>query len=158
MKSIFRANIFLKLFGFFKIPLIFYVNPNIISLSEKEIRVKIRLRRRTKNHYGTMYFGAIAVGADISTGLFAMHIIEKRGVKMDLLFKDFKINFLKRPAGDVVFVCDEYKKINEQIDEVIKRKVRINKTVKGYAVVPSIDSYNKVCEFELTISLKQSFS
>ena len=156
MTSIFKANWLLKALGFFKIPLIFYVNPKIIFLSEKEIRVKIKLRRRTKNHYGTMYFGAIAVGADISTGLFAMHIAQQRGIKMNLLFKDFKINFLKRPAGDVVFICNEYQKINEQIDEVVKRKVRVNKIVKGYAIVPSIDFHEKVCEFELTISLKQA--
>jgi len=155
MKSLFKANLFLKALGLFKIPLIFYVNPKIISLSDEEIRVRIKLRRRTKNHYGSMYFGALAVGADISTGLFALHLIQQRGVKIDLLFKDFKINFLKRPSSDVVFICDEYQKINEQINEVIETKARVNKRVKGYAVVPSL-SNEKVCDFELTISLKQS--
>jgi len=156
MKSLFKANFFLKALGFFKIPLIWYVNPKVIALSENEIRVKIKLRRRTKNHYGTMYFGAIAVGADICTGLFTLHILQQRKLKMDLLFKDFKINFIKRPAGDVVFVCNDAKKINDLIDKVVDSGIRVNKTVKGYAVIPLVNSKEKVCEFELTISLKQA--
>ena len=51
MKSLFKTNLVLKILGFFKIPLIWYVNPKVILLNEDEIRVKIKLRRRTKNHW-----------------------------------------------------------------------------------------------------------
>ena len=77
MSNLFKTNLYLKTFGFFKIPLIFYVNPKVILLNSEEIKVAIPLNRRTRNHYGSMYFGALAVGADISVGLFAMSLVKK---------------------------------------------------------------------------------
>ena len=92
MDNLLKANLYLKTFGFFKVPLIFYINPKIITLNDEEIKVAIELNRRTRNHYGSMYFGALAVGADISVGLFAMSLVKKSGADMLLLFSERKGN------------------------------------------------------------------
>ena len=44
--------------------MIFYAAPRIIQLDEDGCAVKIPLGFRTKNHLGSMYFGALCVGAD----------------------------------------------------------------------------------------------
>ena len=154
MNYLTKANFYLKTFGFFKIPLIFYVNPKIVSLNDEEIRVAIDLNRRTRNHYGSMYFGALAVGADISIGLFAMHLAKAKDQDVLLLFKDFSMQFHTRAEGKTIFVCQEYKKINEQIASVKRVNRRVNESVSGWAFVPSI-SEEPVCTFKLTLSLKQ---
>jgi len=64
MSELSKAKRMLWLFGFFKIPLIGYVNPKLIKLTDKSMVVKIPLRRKTKNHLGSMYFGALGIGAD----------------------------------------------------------------------------------------------
>tara|TARA_B100000963_G_scaffold360898_1_gene393699 strand:- start:7410 stop:7877 length:468 start_codon:yes stop_codon:yes gene_type:complete len=153
MSNLFKANLYLKAFGFFRIPLIFYINPKIISLTDEEIKVAIKLNRRTRNHYGSMYFGALAVGADISVGLFAMALVKKSGANMGLLFKDFEIQFHKRAEGETIFICHEHEKINNQIASVLRSGKRVNEKVTGKAFVPSA-SQDPVCSFNLTISLK----
>ena len=98
----------IRLFGISKVPLIWYCRPKVIKHTQKEIEVKIPLKYRTKNHLGSMYFGVLAVGADITGGFLAMDSIIKSSRKVALIFKDFKADFLKRPEGDVHFFCKVY--------------------------------------------------
>jgi len=54
-----------------------------------------------------MYFGVLAVGADVTGGFLAMRYIQASTSKIALIFKDFKAEFLKRAEGDVHFVCED---------------------------------------------------
>lgn len=144
----------IKAFTLFKVPLIGSCSPKIIDISKERVEIKIPHKRKTKNHVNSIYFGALAIGADMSIGLLATHHIDLSGQRITLLFKDFKINFLKRAMGDAHFICEEGNLIEELVQKTIQTKDRQNKTIKGYAVCPQI-SDEKVCEFELTLSLKQ---
>ena len=75
----FKENLFLKAFAAFKIPLILFLNPTILQLDENIVRVRIKLSRRSKNHHGSMYFGSLAVGADVAAGALAMKLIRESG-------------------------------------------------------------------------------
>ncbi|NOF59269.1 DUF4442 domain-containing protein, partial [Vibrio cholerae] len=68
-----KANLCLNLFGFFKVPLIWACRPKILSLNDQAVEVRIPLKRRNKNHLNSMYFGVLAVGADVAGGYMAMH-------------------------------------------------------------------------------------
>ena len=85
----FRANFFVKMLGFIKIPLMYFCRPKILYIDDDKVVVKISLRRRTKNHVGSMYFGALAVGADITGGYLALHHTNKINKRINLLFYDF---------------------------------------------------------------------
>ena len=79
----------------------------MVSIDEESVEIKIPLKRRTKNHLGSMYLGALSVGADITSGILALETIKSADKKISLVFKDFKANFFKRAEGDVHFVCKE---------------------------------------------------
>ncbi len=149
-----KQTVFLRAFGFFKIPLLFYVSPTVVHLSEKACAVKIPLNWRTKNHLGSMYFGTLAVGADCAGGLMAVEAIRKSGQKVSLIFKDFKAEFLKRPEADVVFSCQDGPMILEQVKETIRTGERVNRTLKIKATCPSKLGDEPVALFDLTLSLK----
>jgi hypothetical protein len=151
----FKATALLRGFGFLKVPLLYSVKPAVQEISDKRAVVSIPLRRWTKNHLGSMYFGSLAIGADCVVGLMAIHHIEKRGGgKVHLSFKDFKANFLKRPEEDVLFVCDEGEKVARLVDKVLHSGERENLTVNAYASVKS-KPLEPVAEFQLTLSLKK---
>ena len=63
----------LFLLGRFKIPMLGYTAPKLIELNNNKAKVKIKLKRRTKNHLNSMYFGALAVGADVAGGIHAFY-------------------------------------------------------------------------------------
>ena len=148
-----NTNRLIRLFGLTKVPMIWYCRPKVIEHIDEKIEIKIPLRRRTKNHLGSMYFGVLAVGADITGGFLAMDPIQESGRKIALIFKDFKADFLKRPEGDVHFICNDGAAIKELVDKAANSTERFNYKLNIDAVVPSISS-EVVAKFELTLSLK----
>ena len=143
----------IQLFGIMKVPMIWYCRPKVIEHTDEKIEIKIPLKRKTKNHLGSMYFGVLAVGADITGGFLAMDPIQESGRKINLIFKDFKADFLKRPEGDVHFTCNDGPAVKELVDRVSKSSDRHNFKLSIEATVPSISS-EVVAKFELTLSLK----
>ena len=143
-------------FGFLKVPMIFYCNPRVLKISEESVEIKISLKRKTKNHVGSMYFGALSVGADVTGGAIALGLIKKSKYKINLLFKDFKADFLKRAEGDVHFVCNDGLLISDMIKETEISKKRVNKPINIIAYVPKKLNNEPVAKFVLTLSLKAS--
>ena len=143
----------MRAFGITKVPLIWWCRPKVINHTNERLEVKIPLRFRTKNHLGSMYFGVLAVGADVTGGFLAMDSIMKSGRKVALIFKDFKADFLKRPEGDVHFYCGDGIEIRELVKKAIETGERHNYTMLIEATVPSI-SMEVVARFRLTLSLK----
>lgn len=150
----YQDTMFVRLFGFMKVPLIFWVAPSVIKMDDKECIIKIPLNRRTKNHLNSMYFGVLCTGADIAGGLVAMNEITASKKKVALSFKDFKADFLKRAEGDVHFVVTQIPEIKQFVAEVIKSGERMNFPVEIKAIVPSINPDEVVATFTLTLSLK----
>ena len=149
-----KENAFLWGFGLTQVPMILWTGPSILHLSEDRVVIKIPLSRRTKNHLGAMYFGALAVGADCAGGILAMRRIRKEKHNVSLVFKDFKAEFLKRAEGDVLFTCEDGLKISRLLDETLQSKERVHATVHILATVPSQSGTEPVARFELTLSLK----
>jgi len=150
----YRNTIALRYFGFIKIPMLFFTRPSVVTLTADRIVVKIPLRRRTKNHLGSMYFGALCAGADCAAGLYAMNLTQKRSERISLIFKDLKAKFLKRAEGDVYFHCDQGREIANLVAEVAKSDERIDMPVHVEARVPS-QCDDPVARFTLTLSLKK---
>ncbi len=148
-----KLNFYLRIISFWKIPLLFYCRPKIIFLDSNSVKFKIKLNRRVKNHLGSMYLGALAIGADITSGYFAFHYLQKYKKSISLIFKDFHADFHKRSMGDVVFTCDMGSEIKDLIESSLKTPDRVNLPVVVKASVPSI-SDEVVAEFTLTLSVK----
>ena len=150
----FKTNLFIKYFGFTKVPLIFYCRPKVVDISSKSVTLKIPLLRRNKNHVGSMYIGALAIGADLSSALLALNLVNQSKRKIIPIFKDFKAEFFKRAEGDVHFTCNEGEKINKMIEKVLNQNIRVNETINVLAYVPSKLGEEPVAQFSLTLSIK----
>ena len=142
------------LFGLTQVPLIFYCRPKVVSISVSKLEIKIKLNRRTKNHLNSMYFGVLAVGADVTGGFLAMRYIQASTSKIALIFKDFKAEFLKRAEGDVHFVCEDGIAIQNLVRAAEETGERQNLPVQIIATVPKI-SDEPVAKFILTLSIKK---
>jgi acyl-coenzyme A thioesterase PaaI-like protein len=141
----------LRLMGIFRIPMIGYVSPRLVQIDDENVIVRIRLRRRTKNHLKSMYFGALAVGADVTAGLHAFYFCDELNVRPSFAFKGMKAEFLKRAETDVEFSCDEGAIIREQVLKAIQTNERQNHWVK---VIAKDLNGEVVALFEMEISVK----
>lgn len=153
--ELFKANIFIRIFGLWKIPLVGFIRPWIIEATEQRMILKVPLNRRNRNHLHSMYFGALSIGAEVCMAVIAVRKIYEGKLPVDFVFKDFKANFLKRATGDVHFICDDVQIVSQQLTDTMKSEERTNRLLKAYAIVPSQSGTEKVAEFEITLSLKK---
>ncbi len=153
--SLFQANALIKTFGLFKVPMLIYTGVSIVELNENRTVVKVPLNWRTKNHLNSMYFGSLAVGADVTAGLYASLLIKELDKKVHLSFKDFNANFLKRSMSDTYFVVENNKEIAEFVNSVVAVPgVRQNLPVNVYATTNANENGERIADFILTLSLK----
>lgn len=154
MSFLTRFKLFMWYFGYFKVPMIGYLKPRLINLTEQELVIKLPLTRRNKNHLNCMYFGALAVGADLAGGLYGFYHAKQANLKISLAFKSFQAQFLKRAESDVYFVCTMGDIVKDMISESKKTGQRINKPLLISAYTNYLQKSEEVANFVLELSLK----
>ena len=132
-----------------------YCRPQVVNVSDTEVVLSIPLNRRTRNHVGSMYIGAMTVGVDFVTGLTAMISIKKSKKNIVLIFKDLKSSFIKRAEGETFFTCNHTKEIEAAVKKVVDSKQRVNIEVPIIATVPEKFGDEPVAEFIITLSMKE---
>jgi acyl-coenzyme A thioesterase PaaI-like protein len=145
----------LRLWTFAKIPLLFFLRPSVVEAGEGRTVIRISLSRRSRNHLGSMYFGALCAGADLAGALTAMRRIEASGRRISLIFKDMKAQFFKRAEGDVLFSCEDGEAVAGLLRRAIESGEREELPVRIVATVPDKLGPEPVAEFVLTLSLKR---
>jgi acyl-coenzyme A thioesterase PaaI-like protein len=149
-----RATIALRLFGLARIPMMLYVRPSVMEISTERVVVRIPLRRKTRNHIGSMYFGALSVGADCAVGALAMHLIKQQPEHISLIFRNFSAEFHMRAEGDVDFCCSQGNEISNLVAQAAASDERVEMMVNVIATVPD-QSDDPVATFKLTLSMKK---
>ena len=137
-----------------KIPLLAFCSPRVLAATDRQSIVRIALDWRTKNHVGVMYFGALAMGAELSVALKAITEIQKSGKNIEFIFKDFKCDFLKRADEDVHFICDQADQVADLIHRASETTERLEGTYHGHAIVPK-HGPEPVMAYQITLSVKQ---
>lgn len=141
----------LFLLGCFKIPMLGYTGLKLIEINDTTAKTKIRLKRRTKNHLNSMYFGALAVGADVAAGLHAFYFASLQNTKVSFAFKGMSCEFIKRVESDCIFVSEDGKKVEDAILKSIATGDRVNTSTK----VVAYNAENElVANFEMIVSVK----
>ncbi len=149
-----RETLMLRTFGLLQVPVLFFIGPSVTELTHERCVIKVPLNRRTRNHLKSMYFGVLAAGADAAAGLMAMNQIRAQKASVQLIFKDFHADFLKRAEGDVYFHCEAGAAIRDLVDQTVVSGERQSLPVKVVARVPSRFGDEPVAVFTLTLSLK----
>lgn len=150
-----KETLKVRIFGFTKIPLIWFVNPTVIAVGVDHTEIMIPLSRKTQNHLKSMYFGALAIGADLAGGLLFMNLMADAGLKASFVFKDMTAQFLKRADGDVHFVSNSGKDIQALVKRVSESPERHEAIIDVKALVPKKYGDEPVAIFKLTLSVKR---
>jgi hypothetical protein len=149
-----RAKRMLWLFGLFKIPMIGFCRPRIESLDENHIRISIPTNFLTRNHLKSMYFGALAVGADLAAGFHVFMLAEELKLKASFAFKSFQAEFLYRPEGRVYFESQSGAVVRRMLETSAKSGERINEKIPVTAWTENKNGKTEVAQFVLECSVK----
>jgi acyl-coenzyme A thioesterase PaaI-like protein len=137
-----------------KIPVLLFLAPRVLEVDEDGAAILIPLGYRSRNHVGSMYFAALAAGADLAAGMNAFALIERRHPKVNILFKDAHMDFLKRADGDVVFRTRDGRKVAAAMEQTVRTGERVTIPVDVVATVPEKYGDEPVARFTLGLSMK----
>lgn len=154
LSEIQKANLRFKLVGLFQIRMIGFVGARLVSYDEDKTVIKIPLSGNTRNHLGSMYFGSLATGADVTGAWIAFDYLAKTKAPVSIVFKEMSAEFLKRADGDVYFTCLDGKNVVKAFEETIADGERKNVEVTVTATVPSKYNDEPVAMFRLTLSMR----
>ena len=149
-----RETVFLRLWAFRKIRLLSFLSPSVVEFGRDRCVIRVPLNRRTRNHLGSMYFGALCAGADCAAAYLALRVTEGIG-GFSVIFKDVRAEFLKRAEGDVFFACEQGEEIRELLRKGRESGERENLALRVVATVPSKLGEEPVARFEMTLSVKR---
>lgn len=149
-----KVNRYLYWFGFLKIPMVFYVAPKAVEVSENHILLRIKLRRRTKNHLKSMYVGALVIGADIASGFLAFLKTQNSTKSISLIFKSLNAEFIKRPMSSCYFLCENGEQINGMIERSAQTGERMNEISEVKIYTDYYGEKELVAVIKMEVSIK----
>lgn len=156
MSRDFKATAGVRLWALRNVFLLYFTKPSILEVNERRCEVRIPLNWRTKNHLGSMYFGALCIGADVAGGLICFHLMSAMKVRLSFVFKSVRAEFLKRPEDDVHFVCEDGEAIQALVRRAIESGEREETEVHVTARVPKKLGEEPVAQFAMTLSVKRA--
>ncbi|MFK7874016.1 MAG: DUF4442 domain-containing protein [Oligoflexales bacterium] len=134
-----------------KVPMLFWVKPKVLELTPQCCRLQVPLNWRTKNHVGSMYFGALLSAADLVCGLLVLGVMEEQQLPCRLLFKEVHGKFLRRPEDKVEFCCVR----NTSLEKTFLSLQSSGGKAFADLKVQAFSQGELVAEFELEVALKR---
>jgi acyl-coenzyme A thioesterase PaaI-like protein len=151
---LFKETALIRLLGL-KIPVLLFLGPRVLRLDETGCTVKIPFDWRSKNHVGSMYFGALCAGADLASGLPAFRAMRAGHARVVPLFADVHGEFLKRADGDVHFDCEQGAEVAAAVERADRTGERITMPVHVTCTVPDRYGGEPVARFTLGLTMKR---
>ncbi len=136
------------------------MKPRVIELTELRSIVRVKLNYVTRNHLGSMYFGALAMGAELSIGVKVFEKIQIQKAPVNFIFKDFDCRFHRRAQTDIDFCFLNIKGVEALIAEAAQSGQRVEGRFEGFAVEKGkdparISEEEKIMSYGLTLSVKK---
>ncbi|MEC7750594.1 MAG: DUF4442 domain-containing protein [Myxococcota bacterium] len=144
----------MKAFGLFGVPMLGWIRPEVVELDDERCRLRIRFRRRTRNHVGSMYFGVLCAGADLASGLLAVRHAAKVNERIGLIFKDVHGDFRQKVMGHCFFECRDGAAIAEGVRQADRTGERVNVPTRILVWAEGGSPDQPAAVFQLTLSLK----
>lgn len=105
-----------------------------------------------------MYFGALAMGAELSVALPIVFDIFQDKKPLTFLFTEFHCEFLKKAKEDIYFVFEEMAAMEKLKNEVLERGGSQNGYFSGAAYLKSnfADRKEPVIKYRIGVNLKNT--
>jgi acyl-coenzyme A thioesterase PaaI-like protein len=140
----------LRLFMLRKLPLAWLAGLRLVALTPEVATVTIRYKYLTQNPFRSIYFAALAMAAELASGIQAMLHTQGSGA-VSMLVVGLAAEFKKKAVGLITFTCPDGAAIAQAIAES-------RATSEGRTVVCTSTGYDEagdvVAIFRITWSFK----
>lgn len=105
----------MRLFLLWNLPLAFLTRLHIEQMNLEEATVSLPYNYLNKNPFRSIYFAAMSMAAELSTGILAMAHIEKYPTPTSMLVLGVRAEFVKKATTRITFTCLQGKAIEKTI-------------------------------------------
>jgi hypothetical protein len=117
INPLFLTNSLLRRILFFRfLPLGWLAGVKVLSMDANRCTVQLQTAWRNRNPFGSMYFGSLQLGAEVSMGFPVLAMINECPKNVSVLILQSRSAFHKRGKGKVNFVCDNLQKFRESLE------------------------------------------
>jgi hypothetical protein len=144
-----------RLYFLFKMPLGFFAGMRVKALDRERCEVTLPYGWRTTNPFGSIYFAAHAMAAELSAGTLAMLAVRLAPVRVGMLVVGLEAQFGKKAAARTTFTCEEGSRIFAAVRETVETSEQVRIRV---STVGRLADGTEVARFHLDFSFKRRSS
>ena len=119
-KTIFTNPVGIRALLWSKLPLAAFAGLRVRRLDDQGAEVSLPAGWKTQNPFGSTYFAALAMAAEMSTGAPALWFIENSGEKISSLVTAISAKFTKKATSEARFVFRDGPAMRAAIDQAVK--------------------------------------
>ncbi len=120
MKSVVTSRLGFGAALWAKLPLAAFAGLRVRRLDEAGAEVSLPAGWKTQNPFGSTYFAAQAMAAEMSTGAPALWFIEQSGVKVSSLVTAISAKFTRRAVSEARFVFSDGATMRAAIEQTVR--------------------------------------
>ena len=106
----------LRLFMLRKLPLAWLAGLRLVALTPEAATVTIRYKYLTQNPFRSIYFAALAMAAELASGMQAM-LHTQSGGPVSMLVVGLEAEFTKKAVGLIAFTCPDGPAVAQAVAE-----------------------------------------
>jgi hypothetical protein len=115
------------------LPLAFAAGLRLVRLDAQECVVGLPGGWRTRNPFGSTYFAAQAMAAELSTGAPAMLFAQGAARSTAMILVEIRAVFAKRILGPVLFSCSDLREISQAVERAGGQDEPVSFTARSLA-------------------------
>jgi len=121
----------MRLFMLWKLPLAFFARLRVDEMNMEKASISLPYNFMNKNPFRSIYFAALSMAAELSTGILAMAHVENNITPVSMLVIGVKAEFVKKAKTRIIFTCNQ----GELFEKAISQSITENegKIVEVYA-------------------------
>jgi Domain of unknown function (DUF4442) len=119
-RTIFTNPLGIRALLWSKLPLAAFAGLRVARLDESGAEVTLPAGWKTQNPFGSTYFAAQAMAAEMSTGAPALWFIEQSGEKVSSLVTGISAKFTRRAVSEARFVFSDGAAMRSAIDDAVR--------------------------------------
>lgn len=133
------------------LPLAYIAGVRAKTLDNEKAVITVKFKWITQNPFRSMYFAAMAMAAEMSTGLLIMNEIFESKPRVSMLIVSNQASYHKKAVGNIKFTCSD----GNHISQIIQKAKQSGEAYVVELKSTGIDeSGDKVAEFTFTWSVK----
>ncbi len=118
--NLFSNSFKLKLYLLRKLPLALIAGLRVKDFDGKIAAVTVPYRYWTKNPFRSIYFAALSMAAELSSGLLAMHHVSSQDKAVSMLVLGMRAEFVKKAKTTTCFLCEDGEKIQTAVNACLQ--------------------------------------